>query len=408
MSKSILAQALGVSMEEREEISELIAQHSEEEGTSPEVYVEERLEVEQDVAILDETAQELERVVEQDPEGESEVSLESAISLVNAITHRYGADTLSPSMESAANPAALAQQIRHITGALEGAADASLESFALSDMWDKLGMMDREIKEMRDFIAVLKNYDGSSKISMIGIYKLFMVDGSIPANLSKTVDDTAKVVEDMLRAGNEAIATAKKAADIAMSVNWSDHGKADDAIKKITSLKSPIKDISTRFKEQYVMANRRITTKDFDIKGALSSEWARGTSVKVSGMRLSAIDFVNAIPYVGGLAVIIAVGGTKRKVDLKELVAALEKFSAAAEKTRSVRDATPKKWTAHKLMVKNLKGHVKGSAAAQSTVRTISELDRTGWQLLNGAFSLIHMVIRQVNHVAGTAHRDAK
>jgi len=405
MKNSILSQALNVSLEDLEVTEgtmELLEEHQAAAGDlTPEVYVDERIEMEQDVDVLEEAATQIEN-----NETVSHEQLDQVAHLANAVMGRYGVSFEGTGLESSEDPAArasqLVAQIRDVNASLESSMNVAMESFALRDMWDSVGMINREMTGLRDAISVLKNYDGQTKIRLGLMYRAFTVDGEIAENLSSAAGDTAKIVDDLVRMGSEAIDAAKKAAAIASTVNWKDEEAARAGMGKIAALRNPTKDILRAFRQAFTMSNRKITSKEFTIKkGELLKEWSKGGTIKVSGSRMTTFEKVDFWLLTGGKLSVLINGTVKRKIDVKALVQGLEKFQAAAAKTQAIRNAAPKKWREHEKLVKDLKAEVTGSSEASATRRAISELDRLGWQCLNGAFTIIAGVIREVNSING-------
>lgn len=231
---------------------------------------------------------------------------------------------------------------------------------------------------------------------MIGrsLVYVFRVNGKVAENIPKAAADTASVCTDLLKLGQQAIDTAKKAADIALSVDdWKDAAAAGKAMDRIASMSTPVQDIYRRFDETYVLNNRRLNVKKFQIKGAGQLKgWGTGASLNVSWPKAEWFDFVFVSGYVQ-----IAQGGRKRNIKIEELVSALEKMVAPAQASQSIRQSTPNKWQEHKTLAKRLSKDVKGSADAKAVSRSIAELDRLGWQCINGAFTIMATIIREIN-----------
>jgi len=418
MKNALLTQALNISQENLEVIEpahdeELIDQLHVEASSNPvniDTYVDDRLEVEQDVDTLNQTALLLESSAGEDglvPEA----SMESAITLVNAVTQRYGGTIDKASLESAnGNPAELIGEIRRMSASLESAADVSLESYSIKDMWDRLGILNREIPTLGDNIAVLGNYTGSVKIGMATLGHIFSVDGNVAPNLTKAAEDTAKVVDDLVRLGDEATSTAKKAAEIAFKTDWADEEKAAQAIKQIVAMKNSAKDIYDRFDNTFTMGNRKLSVKKFDIKHADQyPAWSFGASLNVSWPRSTTGEKVAALFGGYGIGVLMLIrGSSKREVKISEMTAALEKVKQAAIKTKAIRSATPNKWREHENLVSKLKKDVKGSKDAKLAIRLVSELDRLGWECLNGAFTIMYYIVRGVNDAADSVRKASK
>lgn len=408
MKNHLLTQALNVSNENLEVVDEaqneqLIEQFQEEAQSNPvdgNTYVEERLETEADVEILENTASQLQKEAEENGGEVTAASMESAVLLVNAIAHRYGGSIDAASLESAnGNPDMIIADIRRMTTSLESAMNVSLEGYSIADLWDRLGILNREIPLLKDNISILKNYSGDAKLKivpMIGrsLVYAFRVNGSVAENIPKAAADTAAVCTDLLKFGQQAIDTAKKAADIALSVSdWKDADAAGKAMDRIASISTPIQDIYRRFDETYVLNNRRLNVKKFQIKGAGQlKNWSTGASLNVSWPKVEWFDLVFDPAYVQ-----IAQGARKRNIKIEELVSALEKMVAPAQASQSIRQSTPKKWQEHKTLAKRLSKDVSGSADAKAVSRAISEMDRLGWQCINGAFTIMATIIREIN-----------
>ena len=55
-----------------------------------------------------------------------------------------------------------------------------------------------------------------------------------------------------------------------------------------------------------------------------------------------------------------------------------------------------------------MKKDIKGGDNARAVVRAISELDRLGWECINGAFAVLYFIVRGVNDVADSITSQAK
>ncbi len=410
MKNAILSQALSVSMENLEDNADLIEEHQVTAGDlTPEVYVEERLEIENDVEVLEEAAAQIEN-----NETVSHEQLDHVAQLANAVMGRYGISFEGTGLESTEQPAAratqLATQIRQVNASLESHMNVAMESYSIRDLWDSLSMLNREIPNMGDKIAVLKNYTGNTKIRVGGLYKIFMVNGVIASNIPAEATKTAALCETMLSLGEEAVNTAKKAADIAFKADWADEDAAEKAIKQITAMRNPGKEMYDKLDEKWTLSNRRLNVKKFDIKGADAyREWGTGYSLNVSWVKASVGEIAASLfGTAGAIIYLVATGGSKREVKMTEMVSALEKIKSVATKSASIRSNAPRKWSEHKALVKKLKADVRGGPKAKVAIRMIAEMDRAGWQALNGAFTVLTTIIRQLNDAADVITHAAK
>lgn len=410
MRNSVLTAALKVSQESVENTDELLDQLRDE--TSPvtaDNYVEDRLEVEGDMQTLDETAVRLEG-----DENVSQESLDNAAVLVGAVMGRYGIGVSTASLESVgatAQAKELAAQIRGINASLEAHLNVAMESYSITDLWDKIGLLNREVPNLKDNVSVLKNYASqNAKLAITpafgrSLIYAFRVDGSVPDNIPKAAGDTASIIGDLIKFGTQLVDDSKKAADIAMRVDWKDHDAADKAISAINAIKPPVLEVYRRFDETFTMGNRRLNVKKFDIKNSPVglSNWATGGSLNVSWPKAALLDFI-----FDPAVVTVVQGGRKRIVKVEELVGALDKFLAAATATQQMRSSSPKKWQEHKQLAVRMKKDVQGSSEAQGVQRGIIETSRLGWQCLNGAVTVLYYVIREINLAAERVAKDAK
>lgn len=415
MRNDLLTNALKVSLEEIEEqqaSADLLETLVEEANDlDPNTYVAERIEVEGDVGTL---VQEAAGIEEAGVEVTHE-SLDAAVRLANAVTGRYGFRMKDTGLESFGDASARAPhvvaQLRGQAASLEAAVDVSLESYSVKDLWDHLGILNREIPNMADKIAVLKNYKGSAKISMGSLWKIFQVNNTIAPNLTGAASETAGLVDIMLRLGEEATSNAQKAAEAAYKVDWSDEVAAEKGLKAIAALKNTGKEAYDKLDEKWTLCNRRLNVKRFDLKGGehLSKDWTNGYSLNVSWPKATGMEIVaNLTGNFGALVYLIVQGSTKREVKIEDMVAALEKIKAVATKTASIRSNAPRKWAAHNALVKKLRADVRGSDKAKVAIRAISELDRLGWECLNGAFTVLYAIVRQLNDAADSVTKAAK
>ncbi|MNO47307.1 hypothetical protein D3C76_376190 [compost metagenome] len=418
-ANTILKQALNVSLEEMQDAetsADLVEQLREESAgndLTPEGYVEDRLEVEQDISNLEEAA----GAIENDATVSHE-SLDRAQQLLDAVVGRYGVTIQTTGLESSLQPTArateLAAQIRGINASLESALTVTMESYAFSDLWDHIGLLNREIPLLKDNLAVLKNYaEETAKLEItpnVGrtlIYQ-FRVDGSIPENIPKAAADTAGIVDDLIRLGQQQVDVCKKAAEIAINADWKDQASADKAMAALRGLKPVTAEIYKRFDETFTMGNRKLNVKKFDIKGAGDlGAWGTGGSLNVSWPKSTMMDMV----FHPSLVMIMQ-GGRKRPIKIADLVGALDKMVGAAQKTSQVRSQSPKKWQEHKQLKVRMKKDVSGSAEAKAVQRAIIEADRLGWQCLNGALTILYYIIREINiaaeRVAKTARKNTR
>lgn len=377
---------------------------------SPSTYVDERLEVEGDLTQIEQVREE----ILQAGDTISHEALDSHVRVINAAVHRYGGALVTTGFESATEPkfraSEVVNRIDFLSTSLESALAVSLESYSMRDMWDHLGILNREIPEMGKKIEILKTVKGKAKMKVGNLVQLFMVDGELVNNFSAAASDTAKIVANLLRTGEEATANALKAADIAYKVDWKDPVAAEKGLKAISSLKNPAKEIYDLFDEKWTLGNRKITVKHYDVKGGSDlGEWSKNSSINISWPKTSTIQIVGALfGPVGTIAVAVAQASNKREIQLSELASALEKIKAVAVQSAGIRNKTPNKWRNHETLVKKLKADVKGSKDAQLAVRVISEVDRMGWEAVNGAFTILYFIVRQLNDLADAAAKQAK
>lgn len=414
MSKDALKAALSVSLEELEAeetsgdlLSTLVQEAND---LTPQEYVEDRIAVEQDIQIIDAQADQLQDAVEVSHE-----ALDAKIDLINAVVGRYNGFKLkSTGLEGFGDAkervAPTLVQLRELSTGLESALNVTLESYSVKDLWDHLGILNREIPNMADRIAVLKNYDGKTKISMHGLQQIFMVDGEIAQNLAKAASDTAGIVDGLLKAGEEAISVAAKAAQIAYNTDWSDEAAADKALHQITSLNNVAKMVYDKFDETFTMGYRKLNVKKFNVKGADDlGNWSYAASLNVSWPKSTKGAIVASLFGAVGTAVwMVTTGSNKRTIEIPEMVNALGKIKDAATKSASVRSNAPKKWRDHETLVKKLKADVRGGQQAKVAVRLISELDRLGWECLNGGFTILYFIVRGLNDAADAVTKSAK
>lgn len=414
MSKDALKTALSVSLEEmemEETSGDLLTTLVEESNElTPEQYVEDRLLVEQDIRIIDAQADQLQDAVEISHE-----ALDAKVDLVNAVVGRYNGFKLkSTGLEGHGDAkervAPMIAQLRDLSMGMEHALNVTLESYSVKDMWDHLGILNREIPNMSDYIAILKNYDGKTKISMYGLQQIFTVDGEIAQNLAKAASDTAGIVDGLLKSGEEAISVAAKAAQIAFNTDWSDAAAADKALHQITGLNNVAKSVYDKFDETFTMGYRKLNVKKFNVKGAEDlGNWSYAASLNVSWPKATKGAIIASFFGSIGTAVwMVTTGSNKRTIEIPEMVNALSKIKDAASKSASVRSNAPKKWRDHETLVKKLKADVHGSEQAKVAVRVISELDRLGWECLNGSFTIMYFIVRGLNDAANAVTKSAK
>lgn len=421
MKNQALMSALGVSQEDLEpaniikaESAELLEVLQGEEPTvSPQDYVADRLEAESDVGILEEQA----AAIEEAGETVSSEQLNLALAVANAVTGRYGRVYEGVAMESSLAPSVRApeviQHLRDCSVGLESALNISLESYSLRDMWDSIGMLNRNVPELGKKLDILKNYKGTAKISMMGMAQAFRVNGEMSHDLSGTAGKTAELVQALLDLGTQAIENSKKAADIAAKANWADEGEAAKATKAIDALPTIVNSLYDKVDNQWTMGNRKLSVKRFDIRKAeVFNKWGKGGSLNVSWQKPKTSELLmSMVPVVGGYGVAImqiVEGSSKREVKIDDFVKALDKIKQVAGRSAAIRTAAPKKWAEHKALVKRLKDNVKGSADAKAAIRVVAEQDRLGWEALNGAFTILQSIIQVINDAAEKVFKEAR
>lgn len=414
MKNKVLASALGVSMEdienERIESEDLLERLVEEQNDlTPERYVDERLEVEGDISILEERAAELDG-----EERPSHESIDSAVAIAKAAIGRYGLDIPATGLESFEDPKARANmvvaQLRETAASLESAMDVTMEAYSITDLWDHVSLLNREIPALKDNLSILKNYTGSSAklvlTPMLGrslVYQ-FRVNGEIPDNIPKAASDTAAIVDDLIRLGQAQVDASKRAADIALNCNWKDPASVEKALSSIKGVKTMTLEIYKRFDETFTMGNRRLNVKKFDIKGASEiGDWATGASLNVSWPKSTAYDLIFDPSIVQ-----VVQGSRRRPIKVDDMVNSLDKILSAAQKTSQVRSNSPKKWQEHKQLKVRMKKDVSGSGEAKAVRRAIVEADRLGWQCINGALTILYFIIREINVAAERMAKAAR
>jgi hypothetical protein len=368
---------------------------------TPSAVFHEGIEVDADVTILEATA---DAIVSKGDEN-TEVSLESAIVLVNAITHRYGGQIDITSMESGGklDAAAVVADIRRITASLENAQVASMESYAMSDLWDKIGMMEREIPELEDNIKQLEKLAGAKvetrhgwNALLTGVLQAFTVDGSWTSP-SKAVSSTGAVLDSMTKLGSEAIDHAKKATEMAKKVNFDNESEAEAFVKTLSGIKGPADALLEIGRSKKIMGNRtlKMTVKNVKVPATYGS-WNSTVDVDVSWQKAS-VGLIFDILFTGGI-IYFGVGATKKQqVKIDDLVTGLKGVVAAAKKVHALRSESARKWSAHKELVETLKNGVDSPLV----VRAITEMDRMGWSAINTAFTVVSHILRECNAAAG-------
>lgn len=411
MRNNILGQALNVSVESEEESQDLLELLiGESNDLTPEQYIDDRIAVEQDIQIIDAQADQLSDVA-----NVSHEQLDSAITVVNAVAGRYNGFKLkSTGLESDADvkerTVQVVAQLRELSTGLESALDVTMESYSITDLWDKIGLLNREVPALKDNVAVLKNYAGQQgKLAVTPafgrslIYAL-RVNGTVPDNIPKATGDTSNIIADLIKFGNQLVDDSKKAGELAMRIDWSDDAAVAKAMTAINAIKPPIDEVYRRFDETFTMGNRRLNVKKFAIKGAEDlSNWKTGASLNVSWPKSTLMDFV----FNPGVVMLIE-GSRKRTVKIDDLVASLDKFVAAANATQQMRSNSPKKWAEHNQLKTRMKKDVKGSAEAKAVQRAIVESSRLGWQCLNGSVTVLYYIIREINEAAERVSKNVR
>lgn len=377
---------------------------------TPEAYVEDRIEVERDINLLETAAD----VIEARGEAVSQEDLEHGKVLANAVVGRYGIEYTGSSFEDPTLATQQQELLAHMGAArasLESALDVTLESYGFSDMWNHIGILNREIPNLADRIAVLKNYDGKASIRPIGLSKIFMKDGEPVQNLAKGMSDTVDLVTKLLDLGQKMTDQSRKATAAAIKVDWKDAHAAEQGLQAVAAGHNYANEVFQGFNDVWTLANRKMTVKRFNVKGADGLRgWGQSASLRLSGIKSTGSEWAAFLIGGGyGLAALeISRGSNKRKIDLKEFVVALERFKESATRSQAIRHDAPKRWREHQNLVKSLKADVNGSDQANLARRLISEQDRLGWECINAAFSIQWVIIRQINDCIDITVKAAK
>lgn len=398
MTKNILADAFGTSMEDAAEVNEFIEEQMNEEGPSPAQSFSESVELESDIDLIHSTADEAEANPEQ-------VSVESLQMVMNAIIHRYGGSFQSTSMESGAEATLhTVAEMRELADRLTLANVASMEDYKLSDLWDKMGLLDRELPAFESNVKIMDRMSGQTDYRhgvqglMTPIIQAFIVDGTWTSP-SKAASGTGAVLEELMKAGNQAIDNAKKAADIAKKVDWMDEKAAAKAIKTIEQLTNPVNEVRRQDKRK-IMGNRHLKVKTYRSKGAGAiHSWADIATVEASWERLHRGR--RAEMFLGGSGFIYFTWGSlkKHKVDFSSLKDGLSKIASVARKVHSAKSTSIKKWEAHKELVEDLKRNMSPGPQSVAVRQAIIQMDRMGWSCIEAAFVVITRTIRELNTV---------
>lgn len=207
---------------------------------TPGQLVEEEQQLGNDVANIDTLAEHVQNV---DPE--NVVAMESIMVGLNAITGRYGMQPLTTSMESGADARqALLNHISAVKVSLEGALTVSQESWAVRDLWDSIGAVERNATELE---SAVRQLDGRKQwfsehgivINSLGQLKFLTVNEQMTKNFTKDIGDTLGHVDDLLNAGQVASDTTTKIRDAVKGAVITDDEDALALLKKVVALKNP-------------------------------------------------------------------------------------------------------------------------------------------------------------------------
>lgn len=458
MKNSILMTALESVPQEEIPQAEFIEQVEELRDNSseftPNQLIEEEIQLGEDVGAIDTLAEHVENI-----EPENTVAMEALLIGLNSITSKYGIEPLGVSMESGSDQReAVLAHIAHVKASLESALVVSQESWAVKDLWDSIGAVERNSTELESTVRQLN--DRKEWFSENGIVidstrhlQYLTFDNQLTKNLAKDTETTMAHADNLMSIGEEAIATSEKIRDMVRSARIDSDDDALDLLKKVTALKNPsmagkqkldgvrlLNNMTGVFEVKTVKNNFKFDIGEWEKvgvyypenQGRLQHGVKRSLGLRIPAWLLTAGlsghvaqsivgTSMVASPLVIGYAVIVASSvvinlndhkaakQAKHRIKFEEVKTAFDKCVSLARKSASTRRSLPtlfERMTTMGNEVKSLLGESKSQCgpegrAALAAINTIYlSSDRLGWALNQWAFGLMRDVVTNSNGIA--------
>lgn len=425
---------------------------------SPGQLIEEEQQLSNDVANIDTLAEHAKQI-----EPDNQVAMESLLIGLNGITSRYGMVTQGASMESGVGQRdAVLAHIAQVKASLEGALTVSQESWAVRDLWDSIGAIERNASELDSAVRQLDSRkqwfsEHGIVINSLGQLKFLTLNEQMTKNFTKDIGDTLNHADNLLSCGEVATDTTSKIRDAVKQAVVTDDEDALALLKKVVALKNPSMQAKQKLDGAYLLGNTRAEVKITPVKnrnGLDVGDWENvGVYYRTDMGRLkhdvnvtklakipmwlaSFYSGANTTALVGGAvgagaavtgAAAIAVGVTlgfamttalkdtkagkqmKHNIKFEEVKGALDKAVQLARKSASARRAMPSKFERMTTMRDEVKAmlteHGKGlgpqGREAIDAIRTMySSAEKLAWALNTEGFGLMREVVTNCDVIA--------
>jgi len=421
------------------------------ENTPDDVVVEEA-QLAQDIVVVDDL---VERVKGLDDTGT--VTMEALGIALEAITGKYGIKGTRASMESLSGEdckMAFIEGANNFKASLEAALSVSQESWAVKDLWDAAGAIERNSTELESAVKQLEDKkqwfsEHGTKINSLGQLVYLTVNEQMTKNVAKDTETTLKHAETILDVAEQAADTASKIRDLVRATGVADDEDALSLLKKVVALKNPSMAAKQKLDGVFLLGNRHATFTITAVKnkqGLAIGDWEKvGMYTETTlgrsnhGIRASKLVRIPAWLLAQGLAskVAFAVTGAAsvsfaisvgvaftatgalndrkagksihHNIKFEEIHASLKKAAQQARRSASTRRSMPGRFErmftlrdeVNSLIAEKSSGLSAEGQAAMKTIKTIySSAEKLSWALNMWGFRLTREVVTNSNAIA--------
>ncbi len=211
-----------------------------------------------DSTVIDELVTQAQGIGENDA-----VAMEALSIALEAICGKYGITGTRASLESYGDDskkAAFIEQAEQVKASLENALQVSQESWAVRDLWDSIGAVERNSSELDAAIKHLGDVkewfsENGVRINSIGILQWITVNDKPTKDLGKDTQVTAKHAEGLLDAAKIAEDTADKIRNMVHGAKVENTEDALALLKKVSSLPNPSLHARQKLDGDYLLGN---------------------------------------------------------------------------------------------------------------------------------------------------------
>lgn len=430
---------------------------------TPNQMVEEELQLQEDVGAIDTLAEHVEHI-----EPENTVAMEALVVGLNAIASKYGMSPLNTSMESGTDQReAVHAHIAHIKASLESALVVSQESWAVKDLWDSIGAVERNSTELESTVRQLN--DRKQWFSENGIVidssrhlQYMTFDNELTKNFVKDTETTLNHADNLLTIAEQAMDTSEKIRDLVRSANIGGDEDALDLLKKVVALKNPsvagkqkldgvrlLNNMSGVFEVKVLKNNNALNVGDWEKVGLyypqnlgrLQHGVKRSLGLRVPAWILatgaSAHVAKTVVGGLGGLAPVLVIGyavtmgvltvkalndgkaakAAKHSIKFEDVKAAFDKCVSLSRKSASTRRSMPGLFEHMNKLGSEVVGALsavksqcgpEGRAAIAAINGIYISSERLGWSLNQSAFGLMRDVVTNSNGIANKLDKASK